>query len=205
MGDVMAESGFTIWFTGMSGSGKSTLAELVREALVGRGLHVEWLDSSAIRRELNRDLGFTRADIEANLRRIAYECKLLNRNGVIAIVSAISPYREARDALRADLGRFMEVYCRCPLEVLIRRDEHGLYDRAQRGEIHNVAGMDAPYEEPLKPEVVVETDREPPEACAAKIVRSAEILEYLAPVHTSCYTPEEEQIIKQRLRDLGYL
>ncbi|MGB9623468.1 MAG: adenylyl-sulfate kinase [Phycisphaerae bacterium] len=201
----MADLGFTIWFTGLSGSGKSTLAERLRDALVARGLRVEWLDSEKIRRELNRDLGFTRADIEQNLRRLAYECKLLNRNGVIAIVSAISPYRDVRDAIRADLGRFMEVYCRCPLEVLARRDEHRLYERAQRGEIRNVAGFDAPYEEPLKPEVAVETDRETPEACVEKIVRTAEILNYLAPVEGARYTPAEEELIRQRLHDLGYI
>jgi adenylylsulfate kinase len=201
----MADMGFTIWFTGLSGSGKTTLAERLREALVGRGLRVEWLDSEKIRRELNRDLGFTRTDIEQNLRRLAYECKLLNRNGVIAIVSAISPYRDVRDAVRADLVRFMEVYCRCPLEVLARRDEHKLYERAQRGEIKNVAGFDAPYEEPLKPEVAVETDRDSPEACVEKIVRTAEILNYLAPVEGSRYTPAEEELIRQRLHDLGYI
>ena len=201
----MADSGFTIWFTGLSGSGKTTLAERVREVLLGRGLAVEWLDSSKIRREMNRDLGFTRSDIEANLRRIAYECRLLNRNGVIAIVSAISPYRDARDRIRVDLVRFMEVYCRCPLETLVLRDEHDLYARAERGEIQNVAGMNAPYEEPLKPEVAVETDRETPEACVARIVRTAEILGYLTPVAPSGYTPEQEETIKRRLRDLGYM
>jgi adenylylsulfate kinase len=201
----MSELGFTIWFTGMSGSGKSTLAERIREVLVGRGLSVEWLDSAKIRRELNRDLGFTKPEIEANIRRIGYECKLLNRNGVVAIVSAISPYRDVRDAMREEIGRFMEVYCRCPLEVLVLRDEHKLYDRAQRGEIKNVAGLDAPYEEPVKPEVAVETDRESIDECVKRIIRTAEILGYLAPVHGSSYTPEEEDMIKARLRDLGYL
>lgn len=201
----MAAQSFTIWFTGLSGSGKSTLAERVREDLVGRSLAVEWLDSSRIRRELNRDLGFSREDIEHNLRRIGYECLLLNRNGVIAIASAISPYREVRDALRQQIGRFIEVYCRSPLEVLARRDEHKLYERAQRGEIKNVAGIDAPYEEPLKPEVVVETDREDIATCVRKITHTAEILGYLAPHESSLYTPQEEDLIKQRLRDLGYI
>jgi adenylyl-sulfate kinase len=203
--DAMEALGFTIWFTGMSGSGKSTLAEQVREVLVGRGLHVEWLDSARIRRELNRDLGFTREDIEANLRRLGYECRLLNRNGVVAIVSAISPYRDTRDALRTELGRFMEVYCRCPLEVLVQRDDHGLFKRARAGEIKNVAGIDAPYEEPLKPEVVCETDREPVEECVYRIVRTAEILGYLKLGQPSAYTPEEEEMIRQRLRGLGYM
>ena len=201
----MAELGFTVWFTGMSGSGKSTLAEQLRETLIGRGLHVEWLDSARIRRELNRDLGFTRADIETNLRRLGYECKMLNRNGVIALVSAISPYREVRNAIREDIGRFFEVYCRCPLETLVQRDEHNLYERADRGEIKNVAGINAPYEEPLKPEVAVETDRRTPEACVAHIVKTAEILGFLRTAQASCYSPEEEDLIKRRLRDLGYM
>ncbi len=201
----MADPGFTIWFTGLSGSGKSTQAEQLREVLVGRGRHVELLDSGKIRRALNRSLGFTRSDIEINLRRLGYECELLNRNGVVAIVSAISPYRDVRDAIRGDIGRFVEVYCRCPLEVLARRDTHELYARAQRGEIKNVAGMDAPYEEPIKPEVVAETDRETPEACVARIIRTAELLAYLSPVQASCYTPEQEEMIRRRLRDLGYM
>ena len=201
----MADLGFTIWFTGLSGSGKSTLAGQVREVLVGRGLNVEWLESGKIRRQLNRDLGFTKVDIEANLRRIGYECKMLNRNGVVAIVSAISPYRDVRDVIRTDIERFMEVYCRCPLEVLVQRDDHKLYERAQQGEIKNVAGIDAPYEEPFKPEVVVETDRETPDACVARIVKTAEVAGYLARVESSCYTPEEEDMIRQRLRSFGYL
>jgi adenylyl-sulfate kinase len=201
----MAEQGFTIWFTGLSGSGKSTLAEGVRETLQRRGLQVEWLDSGKIRRELNRDLGFTREDVEKNLRRLGYECKLLNRNGVVALVSAISPFRGVRDELREQIGRFVEVYCRCPLEVLVKRDTHGLYEKAQGGEIQNVAGINAPYEEPLKPEVAVETDRESIDSCVERIIKTAEILEYLKPAKSCAYTPNEEAMIKQRLRDLGYL
>ncbi len=202
----MPDLGFTIWFTGLSGSGKSTLAEMAREELLARGQHVEWLDSAKIRRELNRDLGFTREDIETNLLRLGYECRLLNRNGVVALVSAISPYRETRETIRGEIGRFVEVYCRCPLEVLVRRDEHGLFERAQKGEIRNVAGIDVLYEEPLKPEVVVETDRETPETGVARILKTAELLNYLPPQKKGPgYTPAEEEMIRNRLRDLGYL
>jgi len=202
----MADIGFTIWFTGLSGSGKTTLAEQTREALVARGVNAEWLDSARIRRELNRDLGFTREDIEKNLKRLGYECKLLNRNGVVALVSAISPYRQTRDEIRKDIGRFVEVYCRCPLEVLVRRDEHGLFERAQKGEIKNVAGIDVMYEEPIKPEVVVETDRESPETGVNRVIRTAEIMGYLEPAKAGgAYTPAEEEMIRNRLRDLGYL
>jgi len=201
----MTPEGFTVWFTGLSGSGKTTLAGMLRDQLVGRGLRVEWLDSARIRRELNRDLGFSRHDIEANLQRLGYECKLLNRNGVVAIVSAISPYRDVRDAIRTEIGRFVEVYCRCPMEVLMRRDDHDLFERAQRGEVQNVAGVNAPYEEPFKPEVLLNTDTEPPDACVRKILATLEILGYLSPAESAAYSPEEEQIIKNRLRDLGYI
>ncbi len=201
----MNQEGFTVWFTGLSGSGKTTLAELLRDQLIGRGLRVEWLDSAKIRRELNRDLGFTRRDIEANLRRIGYECKLLNRNGVVGIVSAISPYRDVRDVIRTEVGRFVEVYCRCPIEVLMSRDDHDLFERARRGEIENVAGVNAPYEEPFKPEVLLNTDVETSDACVRKILTTLEILGYLPRAESAAYSREEEDLIKSRLRDLGYI
>lgn len=201
----MSDEGFTVWFTGLSCSGKSTLAELLREELVGRGLRVEWLDSGTIRKALNRDLGFSREDIEANLKRIAYECKLLNRNGTAVIVSAVSPYRQTRDQIREDIGRFIEVYCRCPLEVLSKRDKNGLFARAQKGEIANVAGINAPYEEPMKPEVLCNTDQELPEKSLQTLVQTLEILGYVRKRETGAYSAEEEALIKDRLKDLGYI
>ncbi|MFQ6047936.1 MAG: adenylyl-sulfate kinase [Phycisphaerae bacterium] len=203
--EPVAQPGFTVWFTGLSGSGKSTLGRMLRDRLVAGGYSVEWLDSGRIRRELNRDLGFTRAQIEANLRRIAYECRLLGRNGVIAVVSAISPYRDLRQAFRAEIGRFIEVYCRCSMEVLMKRDEQGLFERAARGEVQHVAGINAPYEEPLKPEVLLDTDREPPEVCVAKVLKTLEVLGYVGPIESACYSAQEQELIKQRLRDLGYI
>ena len=201
---MVAES-FTVWFTGMTGSGKSTLVAMLHDHIVGLGYQCESLDSGRIRQSLNRSLGFTREEIEANLMRIAYECKLLNRNGIIAIVGAISPYRDARDRIREDLGRFIEVHCRCPLEVLVKRDRSNLLERAQRGEVEHVAGINAPYEEPMKPEVLLNTDTESPDACVKKILTTLRILEYLPEASTSAYTPAEEEIIKERLRDLGYI
>ncbi len=154
---------------------------------------------------LNRSLGFTRQEIETNVRRLAYECKLLIRNGVIVLVAAVSPYRDIRDAIRADIGRFIEVYCRCPLEVLVNRDKAELFEKAQKSEVDHVAGVNAPYEEPFKPEVLVNTDTETPEQGAARTLATLEILGYL-PKHGSAeYTAEEEAIIKKRLQDLGYI
>ncbi|MHC4089092.1 MAG: adenylyl-sulfate kinase [Planctomycetota bacterium] len=201
----MDEQGFTVWFTGLSGSGKSTLAGLLHDGLAARGRPSEVLDSGRIRQALNRSLGFTREEIETNLKRLAYECKLLNRNGVIALVGAVSPYRDIRDAIRADVGRFIEVYCRCPLEVLAKRDKAELFEKAQRGEIDHVAGVNAPYEEPFKPEVLINTDTEPPDQGIARILTTLEILGYLPKHATAEYTAEEEEIIKNRLQDLGYI
>jgi adenylylsulfate kinase len=201
----MAQEGFTVWFTGMTGSGKSTLAHLLHDRLVAWGYQCEVLDSGRIRQVLNRSLGFSREEVETNLRRIAYECKLLNRNGVVAIVGAVSPYRDVRDRIRADVGRWIEVYCRCPLEVLMRRDKSGLFERAQRDQVAHVAGINAPYEEPMKPEVLCNTDVETPEQCVNKITSTLQILGYLPEVASSAYTAEEEEIIKQRLQDLGYI
>ena len=121
------------------------------------------------------------------------------------IVSAVSPYRQTRDQIREDIGRFIEVYCRCPMEVLIKRDRNGLFARAQKGEISNVAGINAPYEEPMKPEVLCNTDQEPPEKSLQTLVKTLEILGYLRQRETGAYSAEEEALIKDRLKDLGYI
>ncbi|MFQ5462006.1 MAG: adenylyl-sulfate kinase, partial [Phycisphaerae bacterium] len=135
---------FTIWFTGLSGSGKSTIGKAVGDALKARGLTVEVLDSGRIRQKLNRTLGFTREEVETNLLRLGYECTMLNRNGVVAVVTAVSPYRDVRDQLRRDIGRFVEVYCRCAMDILMQRGAKTLFEKAQRGEIQHVAGVNAP-------------------------------------------------------------
>ena len=199
------EAGFTIWFTGMSGSGKSTLGATTGKALRGRGLAVEVLDSGRIRAQVNRSLGFSREEIEDNTLRLGYECRLLNRNGVIAIVSSVSPYREVRNRVREQVQDFVEVYCRCSMDVLMKRDTDKLFERAQRGEIKHVAGINAPYEEPLKPEVLLNTDQLSVEDSVSQLVATLEVLGRIERREASCYTPTEEAIIRQRLEDLGYL
>ncbi len=196
---------FTIWLTGVSRSGKSTIASAVAERLRQRGLPVEAIDSARLRREINRSLGFTREEVESNVLRLGYECQMLNRNGVIAVASAVSPYRDSRDKVRTAVGRFVEVHCRCPMEELIRRDDSGLFERARRGEVEHVAGINAPYEEPLKPEILLDTDRMSVEEAVAKVVATLEVLDLLEKTEGSAYTPEEEEIIRRRLQDLGYL
>jgi adenylyl-sulfate kinase len=168
--------GFTIWFTGLPSAGKSTLARLLERVLTQQGQRVEVLDGDEVRQRLSRGLGFSKADRDENIRRITYVAKLITRCGGVAITCAISPYRELRDEARQEIGRFVEVYVKCPLEVCIGRDVKGLYAKALRGEIPAFTGVSDPYEEPLAPEVTVETDRERPEASVAKILRRLEAL-----------------------------
>ncbi|MGH7932643.1 MAG: adenylyl-sulfate kinase, partial [Candidatus Binataceae bacterium] len=144
--------GFTLWFTGLSGAGKSTLANVAAEELRRRGRRVEILDGDEVRTNLSKGLGFSKEDRDTNIRRIGYVCKLLARNGVVAISAAISPYRNVRDEIRAQHSHFFEVFVKCPLETLVERDVKGLYKKALKGEIANFTGVSDPYEEPLTPE-----------------------------------------------------
>ena len=196
---------FTIWFTGMSGSGKSTIGKGVADALQTRGRKVELLDSGRIRQQLNRTLGFSREEVETNLLRLGYECSMLNRNGVVAIVTAVSPYRDVRDQIREQVGQFVEIHCRCPMEVLMNRGARELFEKAQQGEIKHVAGVDVPYEEPLKPEVLLNTDQTTLEVCVIQTITTLEVLGRIDKLESSCYTPAEEEMIRRRLQDLGYL
>jgi adenylylsulfate kinase len=204
----MEQQGFTLWFTGMSGAGKTTLATAVEEMLRDRGLKVELLDGDVVRTNLSKGLGFSKEDRDTNIKRIGFVCKLLTRNGVVAIGSAISPYREVRDFIRQDIGRFVEVYCKCPMEVLIERDVKGLYKKALAGEIKNFTGVSDPYEEPLNAEVVVNTDTETHQESVGKILVRLEELNYIPQAsgdQDQAYSEEEEQILEDRLKALGYL
>jgi adenylylsulfate kinase len=199
------ERGFTVWFTGLSCSGKTTVSKKVAEELRKRGLKVEVLDGDVVRTNLSKGLGFSKEDRDTNIKRIGFVCKLLSRNGVVAIGAAISPYRAVRDYNRQEIGDFVEVYCKCPLEVCVERDVKGLYKKALAGEIPNYTGVSDPYEEPLNPEVVLETDKETQEQSVGKVIRKLEELRYIEPVEAASYSEEEEETIKQRLSDLGYL
>lgn len=209
-----ANRGFTLWFTGLSGSGKTTLAEMVVKEIRDRGLKVELLDGDVVRTNLSKGLGFSKEDRDINIRRIGFVCHLLSRNGVVAIASAISPYRAIRDENRRMIGSFVEVFVKCSLETCIKRDVKGLYKKALNGEIKNYTGVADPYEEPINPEVVVETDRETQEESLAKIINKLEELGYLPKKvdeakeflqEEEIYSVEEEEKIKKRLEDLGYI
>lgn len=181
----MPSEGFTIWLTGLSGAGKTTITRHLEAILREGGNRVEVLDGDVVRTNLSKGLGFSKEDRDTNIRRIGFVCHLLSRNGVIAISAAISPYREVRDEVRGQIGRFVEVYVKCSLDELVRRDVKGLYEKAIRGEIANFTGVSDPYEAPLNPEVVVETDTESVEESVSKILSALEQLEYLAPRNAS--------------------
>jgi adenylyl-sulfate kinase len=168
-------SGLTLWFTGLSGAGKSTVAEIVERELRERGHQVEVLDGDVVRQNLSKGLGFSKEDRDTNIRRIAFVADLLSRNGVVAITAAISPYRHTRDEARALMdGRFVEIHVRASVEECARRDVKGLYEKAFRGEIKEFTGVSDPYEDPVDPELVLETEQESPEESARRVVELVE-------------------------------
>src|SRR6267143_844931 len=156
--------GFVLWLTGLSGAGKTTLAASLARELTERGVKLEILDGDEVRTNLSKGLGFSKEDRDTNIRRIGYVCRLLSRNGVGAVSAAISPYRAVRDEVRQSIEsegiQFIEVFVSCPIAVLAERDVKGLYKKALAGEIEGFTGVSDPYEEPLAPDGVVETDGE---------------------------------------------
>lgn len=155
-----SQTGLVIWLTGLSSAGKSTLANQLSKRLEAYPRRVEALDGDVVRQRLCRDLGFSKKDRDANIERVGFVAELLAKHGVMVIVSAISPYRLARDAVRSRIPGFIEVYVNAPLAVCERRDVKGLYQKARAGEIHAFTGIDDPYEPPLQPEIECRTDLE---------------------------------------------
>jgi adenylyl-sulfate kinase len=172
--------GFTLWFTGLSGAGKSTISGIIEKRLREAGARIEVLDGDVVRENLSKGLGFSKEDRDINIRRIGFVCELLSRNGVIAMVAAISPYRAVREEIRSGIANFVEVYVECPLEVVAGRDVKGLYKKAIAGEIPQFTGVSDPYEPPLHPEVVVHSDRESPEESANRVWAKLEELGLIA-------------------------
>jgi adenylylsulfate kinase len=175
--------GFTLWFTGLSGAGKTTISEIVEKELRERFGRVEVLDGDIVRTNLSKGLTFSREDRDTNILRIGFVAELLTRNGVGVIVSAISPFKEARDQVRRNIGEdFLEVYVDAPLEVCAERDVKGLYKKAFAGEIEQFTGVSDPYEPPAAPELHIKTDEESPEESARRVIARVEELGYLRPV-----------------------
>ncbi len=180
---VEQRRGLTLWFTGLSGAGKTTICRAVATELLAYGLQIEVIDGDVIRKHLCKDLGFSKLDRDENIRRIAFVSKLLTRNGTIVLVSAISPYRAARDEARQTIGDFIEIYVNTPLEVCELRDTKDLYKRARAGKVRGFTGIDDPYEPPLAAEIVCDTDSQSLREISSKVV--AYVLEYLSSMTTS--------------------
>lgn len=168
------QKGFVLWFTGLPCSGKSTAANAVYNHLKEKGITVERLDGDIVRKSLTKDLGFTKEDRDENIRRVSFVASALSKNGIGVVASFISPYRRQRHGVRQESKNYIEIFCKCPLEVCEQRDVKGMYAKAKRGEIENFTGISDPYEEPENPEITLKTDQE----AAKKSVQR--IIDYLA-------------------------
>jgi adenylyl-sulfate kinase len=184
----MRTKGITLWLTGLSGSGKTTIARRVEEKLKSRDCLVEVLDGDIIRNHLSQELGFSREDRDVNVRRIGFVANLLNRNGIISIVAAISPYKDARDDVRKMSNNFIEIYVNTPLLVCEKRDVKGLYAKVRAGKIKHFTGIDDPYEEPSNPEIICDTVMESVEESADKITNFLGRLGYIYTVNAEEYS-----------------
>ena len=174
------QQGFTVWFTGLSGSGKSTIAEKLYHELKARDMKTEILDGDVVRQNLSKGLGFSKEDRDTNILRIGFVAEMLTRNGVAAICCPISPYKETRDAVRAQIGDFVEVYVHATIEELAQhRDPKGLYKKALAGEITGFTGVDDPYEVPERPELVLDTMVETPQESLQNTLKRLQELGYI--------------------------
>ncbi len=163
--------GCVIWLTGLPGAGKTTIAKIVENELRRKGINVEVLDGDEVRKNLSPELGFSKQDRETHARRVVYISKLLSRNNIVTLVALISPYREFRQYARETIGKdFVEVWVRASSETCRKRDPKGLYKKAKEGKITNLTGPQDPYEPPLDPEMVIDTENEAPEASAKWVI-----------------------------------
>jgi len=166
-----AGEGFVAWIEGLPCAGKTTLSRSVADRLRSAGRKVEILDGDEVRHMFSPELGFSRKDREFHARRVSYVARMLARNDVVVLVAMITPYETSRQAARATVGaRFDEIWLRCPIEVCRQRDTKGLYRTSAPGGTVKVTGVDDPFEEPLNPDLIVDTANEPPEASTGRIV-----------------------------------
>lgn len=175
----MEHKGFTLWFTGLVCSGKSVLADALADDFKKREMKVERLDGDDVRKSLTRDLGFSDEDRRMNIERVTFIAKLLTRNGVAVLASFISPFNDIREYSRKEIGNYILVYVKCPIEVCEQRDVKGLYAKARNGEITQFTGIDSPFEEPDTADIIVETDKQSIKECKEKILKSLAKMGYL--------------------------
>ena len=175
----MPKKGLTVWFTGLSAAGKTTIALAVEKILKGRGIKVERLDGDTVRKNLTKDLGFSKEDRDRNIERVSFVAMLLTRNDVIVLCSFISPYREERNKAKATIGSFVEVYVKASVEECSKRDPKGLYKKALAGEIEHFTGVSDPYEEPIQPDLICNTLIETEEESVQKVITFLEENDYI--------------------------
>jgi adenylylsulfate kinase len=173
------QKGFTAWFTGLPCCGKTTVADKVAEILKSKGYKVERLDGDVVRKDLTKDLGFSKEDRDENIKRVTFFAKELTQNGIAVLATFVSPYRERRDKSRKEIGDFVEIYVKCPIDVCKKRDVKGMYKKSLAGEIKNFTGVNDPYEEPENPELIIETDKETVDESVEKVLKKLEELEYI--------------------------
>ena len=164
------QKGVTVWFTGLSGAGKTTISKIVEKKLHALNLQTELLDGDQVREQLTSDLGYSFEDRMQNIQRVAYVANLLTKHHVIVLAAFISPYKVMREYCRQNIGSYVEVYVKCPIEECIRRDVKGLYKKALDGQMKNFTGISDTFEEPAHPEITVETNKSSPEQCAEQII-----------------------------------
>ena len=198
------EKGFTVWFTGKPCSGKTTLANLTTEVLVKRGLPVEIIDGERLRNELWPELGFEKNDRGISGKRIAYLCSLLNRNGIDCVAASVSPYKEFRDEVKSSVEDLIEIHLQASDKTLRDRDTQGFYAAADKGELENFTGVNAPYEDPEEPALTLYTDSDTEEGCLDLVITTLEEMCFIEPMDEE-YSEEEKKQIDERLRSLGYL
>jgi adenylylsulfate kinase len=200
---------FVVWLTGLPSSGKTTIGNALKMKLKTLGTNVELLDGDSVRREVSNDLLFTKEDREIHAKRVVYLCKLLSRNGISSVVSLISPYREFRQHARTEMvqcnSNFVEVYVKCSLEKCIQRDRKGLYRKAINGQITDLTGLQSPYEEPLNPELMVDTEREPLEVIVDNIISKLKSSGYItiSPIQKEYHEGKmtAEALVERRLSE----
>jgi adenylylsulfate kinase len=172
------QQGVAVWLTGLSGAGKTTISIPLCKKLEAMGYRVQRMDGDVVRQKLTRDLGFSKEDRDKNIERVTFVAERLVKHGVITVCAFISPYCAERQYARSEIGRFVEIFVKCPIEVCEERDVKGLYAKARAGEIKNFTGIDDPYEEPENAEIMIDSSTEDPEVLVEQILKKIHAMGY---------------------------